>query len=1139
MGIENVLNTFAHLHVHSQYSLLEASCRLDKVCEKAKDFKMPALALTDYGNMFGIPEFYFKAKEQEIKPILGLEVFLSPSFLKKPSLPTLNNRVKTRETRREEGLSSFSSPMKSHFSLGQLVLLAQNEEGYQNLCRINSMGHKRAVHGRPCVDEEILKKFHTSLIALSGGVSGEVAQIFLHQGKDQALKKIQFFQQLYKDRFYLELNRTSVPGSEKILSFLLEAAASLKLPYVAANDVRHLEQKDHIICDVLLCIGSNKTLENESREKMHTDQFYFKSAKEMRDLFHDLPEACDQSLEIANRTQFEFRLYDENKKPIYHLPSPPTSNGMSLREELTHLSYQGLEKRLSEATERGDEIKAKEKYQKRLEYEIQVIHDMGLIGYFLIVQDFVGWARKHHIPVGPGRGSGAGSLVAYSLGITDLDPLKYGLIFERFLNPERISMPDFDIDFCQEKRGEVIEYVQKKYGEDSVSQIITFGTLQARAAVRDVGRVMGMSYSEVDQVAKLVPNRLGIQLHQALKEEPRLTELMEKDSKVTILLNLAQKVEGLVRHASIHAAGVVISDGDIVSHAPIWRGTEGENVIQYDRKYAEKIGLVKFDFLGLKTLTHIEECLNLIKKNHGVSLSKKDISLSDPGIYEIMRRGDTEGIFQFEGTGITNLLQQARPTCFEDIVAINALYRPGPMEMIPEYLKRKTGKVKYKFLFPELEKILKETYGVIIYQEQVQWIASRIASYSLGEADILRRAMGKKIPEVMAQQEDRFLFGAKKNGYNVHKAKKLFELMQEFAKYGFNKSHAAAYCVIAAQTAYLKKYYPAEFFASLLSISMGDTEKLVRYVRNAQNSFLEVSPPHINHSDYRFIVKGKSIFFSLGGIKGVGQSAVEAILEARNLQKKKAFSSLSSFFESVDFGKVKKNTIECLIKAGAFDHFGFHRAELSKAYPYFIKRAEQKQKEQQRGQASLFSIHSQLEKEDHVRLKPVRPWPRSESLRKEKEVLGFYLSDHPLKDLMHQFQKKTWKGQKVSSVEEVTEKASFNTSSLLKNSPSKDTSSPSSIQNFSQGAHKEKKGQTSVVLLGLISHRKEILTRKGTKMAFLQLEDLTGSIEVIFFPSTYQIFREKTFSKNPVLVFGELNKRDQKVKCVASSLESL
>lgn len=1159
MGIENS-DSFVHLHVHSQYSLLEASCRLKNLCEKAKGFHMPALALTDYGNMFGVPEFYFEAKEKGFKPILGLEIFLTPSFLKEKG--TQNKKHKKNEASSLETNEVFiegeknnkdnsSSPLTKRESeikeemrpkdmtLRSLVLLAQNEEGYQNLCRINSMGYKNTLHGRPCVDESILKKFHSSLILLSGGINGEIAWSFLHEGKEVALEKIRFLHSVYKDRFYLELNRTGLSSSEKLNHFLLEVAKSMRLPYVAANDVRYLEQKDHIIYEVLLCIGRNETFQNESRKRLETDQFYFKSSKEMRELFHDCPEACDRSLEIAERTQFDFRLYDENQKPIYHLPTYPTREDVTLQEELNSLSLQGLKERFVEASERGEEIKEKEKYFTRLDYEKKVIHDMGLSGYFLIVQDFVGWARKNHIPVGPGRGSGAGSLVAYALGITDLDPLKYGLVFERFLNPERISMPDFDIDFCQEKRAQVIDYVTKKYGEESVSQIITFGTLQARAAVRDVGRVIGMRYLEVDKVAKLVPTRLGIQINQALKEESRLSEWMEKDSKVAILIDLAQKVEGLVRHASIHAAGVVISEGDIVRHAPIWRGVEGGNVIQYDRKYAEKIGLIKFDFLGLKTLTHIHECLRLIEKNQGIRLTTKDISLSDPGIYEIMRRGDTEGIFQFEGSGITNLLQKAAPTCFEDIVAINALYRPGPMEMIPEYLKRKMGKVKYKFIFPELKEILKETYGIVIYQEQVQLIASRIASYSLGEADILRRAMGKKIPQVMAQQKDRFLSGARKNGYNVKKAEKLFETMQEFAKYGFNKSHAAAYCVIAAQTAYLKNYYPAEFFTSLLSTVMGDTERVVRYVRNAKASSLQVLPPHINHSDYRFTLEGKKIFFSLGGIKGVGQSAVSSIVQSRHSQETKEFSSLSSFFESVDVGKVKKNTLECLIKAGAFDHFGWHRAKLLKACPYFIKRAEQRQREKKVGQQSLFSFHSAFQKEDDLRLDFVPDWSRSQKLDKEKEVLGFYLSDHPLKGLNDRIKRnikgRKWKSQNFLNVREAMVSVPLKNKDFLMEEESGKNKSVSR-----NGERLPKNGTQSerVMFLGLISRRKEILTRKGTKMAFLQLEDLTGSIEVIFFPKTYEEFKEKTFSKDPVLVVGELSRKDSQVKCVAHSLEN-
>ena len=1138
--------SFVHLHVHSEYSLLKASCRLKKIVEKAKSFEMPALALTDFGNMFGAAEFYFLAKDKGIKPILGLEVFVRPSSLGHSlHLPVerslhLKEKGRNREVERKKE-KKREKEKGSENEFGRLVLLAQNKEGYQNLCRISSIGYKEGfLSGSPSIDYEVLKQNRASLIALSGGAKGDLSSTLIKEGEESAVKKLHFFRDIFEDRFYLEINRTGGPSWDKANHFLVQASKSFSIPLVATNDVYYLEQNDHIIHEVLNCIRTNKTLQDESRERLPTDQFYFKSSKEMKELFYDLKEACDKSLEIADRCEFDFQILDENKKPIYHIPTYPTREGFSLKEEIRSLSYKGLDIRFLEMLERKEKVKDKQKYFKRLDYEIDVIHEMGFASYFLIVQDIVQWAKHHNIPVGPGRGSGAGSLVAYALGITDLDPLLYGLIFERFLNPERISMPDFDIDFCQEKRSQVIDYITQKYGESSVSQIITYGTLQARAAVRDVGRVVGMSYTEVDKVAKLVPNRLGIQLQKAVQEEPELADLMEKKSEISILIDLAQKVEGLVRHASIHAAGVVISDGDILRHAPVCRGADGESVIQYDRKYAEKIGLVKFDFLGLKTLTHIHECLNLIKKNRKINITTKDISLSDSGIYSLIRKGDTDGIFQFEGAGITDLLKKARPHRFEDLVAITSLYRPGPMEMIPEYLKRKNKQVKFKYIFPELEDILKETYGIVIYQEQVQWIASRIANYSLAEADILRRAMGKKIPEVMAQQKDRFLSGARKNKYDLKKAEKLFEMMQEFAKYGFNKSHAAAYCVIAAETAYLKNYYPSEFFASLLSTEMGNAEKIRKYIKNAKNSSLQVLSPHINHSEYKFNVSGDKIVFSLGAIKGVGRSAVKSIVKARLSLKERKFDSIESFFETVDLQKVKKNTIECLIKVGAFDQFGYHRAWLLKAYPYFIKRVSQKRGDEKKGQRSFFTMDfdgsqdseamnsSTIMDEDKLRLEPLPPWPRSLRLNYEKEVLGFYLNDHPLRGVVQFIGNGNGNGN-----------GNRNGGGSEKESRSKNGNGKflniRSAKDFVSQSSQKYKG----VFLGLISHRKEIMTRKGSRMAFIELEDLTDNLEVILFPDVYEKFKNFVSYKDPIVVIGELNKREGHVKCVAQSLESL
>ena len=1071
--------SFVHLHTHSHYSLLEATIQPQHLAKAAADAGMPAVAMTDYGNMFGAIEFYFAAQSAGVKPIVGLEVYIAP------------------KSRLVKGEDKEAAQMPNR----RLVLLAKDFKGYQTLCQLSSIGYKEGFYYRPRVDYEVLSRFNENVIALSSGEMGEVAWNFTNKGEEAANSALDKLLGIYGDDFYLESNRTGVPIWNEINPYLAQVSKAKGVPIVATNNVHYLKRDDQLAQEVLICIGSNKTLQDDSRYRLGSDQFYFKSIEEMKALYSDMPEAISNTLDVASKCNIEFKLKDDEGKPIYHLPKFPTSDGLSEEDEMEKIAKEGLQKRFEEAEARGEAVAEDEKarYYERLSYELGIISKMGFVGYFLIVQDFINWAKDHDIPVGPGRGSGAGSLVAYCLFITDLDPMPYNLIFERFLNPERISMPDFDIDFCQENRYRVIEYVTEKYTPDSVSQIITYGKLQARAAVRDVGRVLGMTFSEVDVVAKLIPDKLGITLDEAIEMEPRIPDLMDIDPKIKSLMDLARGIEGLVRHAGIHAAGVIIADGRLIEHAPLYRGVDGENVVQYDMKHSEKIGLIKFAFLGLKTLTHINEAIRLARVNRNVELSTKDISLSDEGIYSIMSKGDTAGIFQFEGEGITDLIKKAKPNCFEDIVALNALYRPGPMDMIPSYLDRKHGRVKVEYLFPELEEILKETYGIVIYQEQVQLIAAKIASYSLGEADMLRRAMGKKIAEEMAKQKTRFMKGAEDNDFDKSKSEELFETMAEFAKYGFNKSHAAAYCVVAAQTAWLKNYYPVEFFAALLSTEMSDTDKVVKYVKDAQMHDIEVLPPHINHSSYKFTVKGDKIFFSLGAIKGVGQSAVEAIVEARK-EKPNGFESLEEFFESVDLRKVNKKTIECLIKSGAFDGYGFNRAELIEGYPQLIERSERQRKDREIGQGSLFMMDESTSKEEGVRLDRKEPWGRSFRLSAEKEVLGFYLSDHPLKGL--------------ESVAKVFSTGPVN--GLV-----------------------EKNNKDRIRIVGLISTMREIVTKKGTRMAFATLEDLSGTIELIIFPDSYKDYELVLKEDGPLVIGGSLEKEEESVKIFVDEVKRI
>ncbi len=1064
-------SSFVHLHVHSQYSLLEATIRTKKLCERAQKLEMPAVALTDNGNLFGAAEFYFTAKDFGLKPIIGMDAYIAP---------------KSRLVRGEDR-EAAQLPNR------RIVLLAQNFEGYQELCKLSSIGYQEGFYYKPRLDWEVIKAHSKNLIALTGGSMGEPAYAFTRFGKDAALEKIREMKEIFGDRLYLEVNRTGTPEWNELVPFFKEASQITGVPLVASNNVHYLDQSDQIAQEVLICIGSNKTLHDETRFRLGSDQFYFKSSEEMRKLFKDLPEACDRTLEIADRCDVKFNLKDSSGKTIYHLPYFTSEDGKAPLDLIRAKTFSGLEERFQEAAATGQTVPDEKKpdYLKRVEYELSVIEKMGFTSYFLIVQDFINWAKSQGIPVGPGRGSGAGSLVAYCLRITDLDPVPYALLFERFLNPERISMPDFDIDFCQDRRQEVIQYVTEKYGADSVSQIITYGKLQTRAAIKDVGRVLGMTFAEVDIITKLIPDKLGISIQEAIDEEPRLKEQIEQNPQIANLIELALKIEGLVRNAGIHAAGVVIGDAPLVNYAPLYRGADGERVVQYDMKWAEKIGLIKFDFLGLKTLTHIKNALDLIASNRGRILKAHEIPIHDQGIYEHMAKGDLLGVFQFEGDGITSAVKSIKPKCFEDITAINALYRPGPMDMIPEYTKKMHGEEVVEYMFPELEPILKETYGIIVYQEQVMAIASRVANYSLGEADMLRRAMGKKIASEMAQQKERFLKGAAESGFDKTKAGQLFELMEKFANYGFNKSHAAAYCVVSAQTAWLKRYYPVEFYAALLSTEMSNTDNIVRYVKDAKAHGIKVEPPHINHSEYKFTVKDDTIFFSLGAIKGVGEGAVDAIVEARR-QAGGKFETLDQFFETVDIKRMNKKVVECLIKAGAFDGFGYHQAQLMEGYERFFKRAEDARRTKEMGQGSLFALLDAEEATiERVVLSETKPWPRALKLQNEREVLGFYLSDHPLAGLEKLF--RVWVTREIA------------------------------------GLHEEP-ADKRVVIAGLVAQYREIISKKGSRMAFASLEDLSGSIELIVFPEAFAKGEMALKSDQPVLVGGNLKKEAGSIK---------
>ncbi|WP_413578695.1 DNA polymerase III subunit alpha [Bdellovibrio sp. HCB290] len=1093
--------SFVHLHVHSEYSLLEAACRVKAIAKKAAAMNMPAVALTDNGNMFGAVEFYFACKDNNVKPLLGLDAYLAPG-----------SRLEKKQDRDQVA----QGPRR-------LVFLAQNQKGYQNLCKLSTIGYQEGFYWKPRIDYEVIKEYNSDLICLTGGLRGEVAEAFMKEGADAALAKIRQLKEIFDDRLYLEMCRTGVPEWDQINPFLLEASKITGVPVVASNDVHYMTQDDQIAQEVLICIGTNKTLSDEGRFRLGTDEFYLKKPEQMVELFSDIPEAISNTLQIVERCDVKFKLKDDTGKPIYHLPTFPTDEGVTLKEDIARRSKEGLLLRFEEAAERGEPVPEEKKpeYYTRLDYELGIIDRMGFNGYFLIVQDFIGWAKDHDIPVGPGRGSGAGSLVAYVLKITDLDPLPNFLLFERFLNPERISMPDFDIDFCQDRRQEVIRYVTEKYGQASVSQIITYGKLQTRAALKDVGRVLGMLFAEVDQVTKLIPDKLGISLKESLEMEPRLTEMMEMNPTVATLIDLAQRVEGMVRNAGIHAAGVIIGDGQLVKHAPLYKGADGEQVVQYDMKHAEKIGLIKFDFLGLKTLTHINMALKLIKKNRGKVITSRLIPMTDPATFEMMSRGDTAGVFQFEGEGITDATRKIRPSSFADITAITSLYRPGPMANIPDFTDRKHGKAPVEYLLEDTKEVLSETYGIMVYQEQVMGIASKIAGYSLGEADMLRRAMGKKIKEEMDQHRERFMKGAIERGHNKERSSELFDLMYKFADYGFNKSHAAAYSVVTLQTAWLKCHYPVEFFAALLSTELSDTEKIVKYSKDAAKRGITVKSPHVNFSEYFFGAHGEEVYFGLGGIKGVGQNAVEAIVEARENMPDKKFNTLDEFFNAIDLRRVNKKVIECLIKAGAFEGFGAHRAQLIAGYQKFLDRAQGLQKDRELGQSSLFDLGPSAE--TVVKLEEVKPWSRTATLAYEKEVLGFYLSDHPLKGF--------------DTLSEI-----FTTCKVI-DLPAQMPAHGSPEWEAMQAAKKDWKNRDAakkrVIVAGLITELRELITKKGTRMAFGKIEDLTGAVELVIFPDAFAKNGELLKDERPMLIGGGLEVEEGVAKIMVDSVSPL
>jgi DNA polymerase-3 subunit alpha len=835
---------FVHLHCHTEYSLLDGANKVDRMFRRIKALEQPAVAMTDHGNMFGAIEFYREAIEHGIKPIIGCEIYVAP-----------NSRFE------RKGVDRGPKEYNNH-----LILLAMNNEGYRNLCKLVSLGYMEGFYYKPRIDKELLKELNGGLIALSACLQGEISQTLLYGNYERAKAAAEQYAAIFGDRYYFEIQDNKLADQEKVNRLLVELAKELSIPVVATNDCHYGERDDFHAHDVLLCVQTGKTVDDDNRLKLETDELYLKSAAEMARGFEYCPDAVERTVEVAARCNVEIEFGK------YHFPNYTPPKEIGLDDYLDELAHKGLEERLEGVTDPG----LRRNYQERLDYELDVIKRMQFPGYFLVVADFINYAKQHGIPVGPGRGSSAGSLVAYALKITDLDPIRHVLLFERFLNPERRSMPDIDVDFCIRGRAQVIQYVKEKYGADRVAQIATFGTLKAKAAIKDVGRALGFSFAEADAIAKLIPapkQGFDYPLTEAMRMEPRLGELMKSDPRVKTLMDHALRLEGLVRHASTHAAGVVLSNLPLVDHCPLFVDKEGGIVTQYEMTWVEKIGLVKFDFLGLKTLTLLHDCVKLIEVTRGDKIDLNGLPLDDKKTYRTLSSGNTTGVFQLESTGIREMTVKIRPNCFEDLVAILALYRPGPLDsgMAEDYIKRKNGKEKIKYLHPLLETILKDTYGVIVYQEQVMQTAQVLAGYSMGEADILRRAMGKKDPEEMAAQRERFVEGAKAKNLDEKIATEVFDQMETFARYGFNKSHSAAYALVSYQTAYLKTHYPVEFMAALMTSEMGDTDKVIKNLAECRDKGIVVLAPDVNESLADFTPEGQKIRFGLAGVKNVGE----------------------------------------------------------------------------------------------------------------------------------------------------------------------------------------------------------------------------------------------------------------------------
>jgi DNA polymerase III subunit alpha len=1053
------MSQFVHLHLHTDYSMLDGACDIDKLVSRAQTLGMPAVAMTDHGNIFGAFHFYNAAKNAGIKPIIGCELYVC----KKPDHRT--------ERMAPEG-----------DTYNHLLVLAENEEGYRNLVKITSEASMHGFYYKPRISKAFLAEHSKGLIGLSGCLKGEVAESLMQENYAAAQNAAGQFSEIFGAKnFFLEIQDQDLEQEKKINPALHKLSRELALPLVATNDSHYLCEDDWHAQDVMICIQTGKSIQDTNRMKFQTRHFYVKSYEEMARMFGDTPEVLTRTLDIAERCNLKLSKIP-NPFPHFEVPA-----GFTLDTYFEHIAREGFARRLEGIRRLAEQGRLKHEiseYEQRLSREIGIIQQMKFSGYFLIVWDFIHWAKERGIPVGPGRGSAAGSLAGYSMGITDIDPLQNELLFERFLNPERVSMPDIDVDFCMNRRGEVIDYVTRKYGRENVAQIITFGTMAAKAAIKDTGRAMGIPYADVDRIAKMIPAQLNITLEKALAESPALGQAYEGDAQVKELIDTARRLEGLVRNAGVHAAGVVISPQPLTDLVPLHRTKNDEIVTAFDMKAIEKMGLLKMDFLGLTTLTILTDALALIR-GKDPSLDLETLPLDDSQTYEkVFHAGLTSGIFQFESQGMRDVLRRYKPSSLEDLTALNALYRPGPIQggMIDDFIERKWGRRKIEYELPELSEILKETLGVIVYQEQVMQIANRLAGYSLGEADLLRRAMGKKIAEEMDAQRERFVQGALQRNYPKQKIEKIFDLMAQFAGYGFNKSHSAAYALLAYQTAYLKTHYPVEFMAALLTSETGNTDSVVKYINECREMGIPVEPPDINVSDASFTPHGNAIRFGLAAIKNVGQNAIESIVAAR--KELKQFRSIFEFCEKVDLRLLNKRVIESLIKAGAMDALG-RRSQVMAVVDKAMERAQKAQRDAEAGQHGLFGVFDDTPQQvaDQDALPDLPEWEEHQRLASEKEILGFFITGHPLQ----RYEDKLQAFGALSSAD---------------------------ICAMTRGTAKDE----NITTAGIITNLRVLKSKRGDFYAQAVLEDMLGTVDMLVFPDAYKRNGEKLKLEVPVLI---------------------